>query len=467
MASNTDPRWSQAAPDSGGADRSPGGTPGGAAHQDPPDDRPAWLSGQGGTRILEGSTWQEPSASPSPPRPGTGWAERSSWQDRPPWEDRGTPWGDPAARPTTPLGARAPWDVQHGGAPQEPPPRPNRLRRGLAAALAAVVLIAAGYGASGLVEGGQTRQPTGAGVPPAQGGPGPVQGGGAEPVAAVAEALIPTVVRLQTDTGLGSGVIYDPEGYILTAAHVVADATTVEVRTADGNKLQGRVLGADAATDIGVVKVDGGNLPAATLATGVELKVGQMAVAIGSPFALQDTVTAGIISGLDRTLPLENGETRTVIQTDAPINQGNSGGPLADRQGRVIGINSAIRAGGIGGEGGNIGIGFAVPIDIAARVATAIVKGQPLETTYLGIRGGDSPVTAGALVDQVEAGSPAEAAGLKTGDLITGFDGEKIGGMSDLIAKTREAAAGEKVTLDVVRDGKSRKVEVTLGAKSP
>jgi putative serine protease PepD len=245
---------------------------------------------------------------------------------------------------------------------------------------------------------------------------------------------------------------------------VVNDASEVTVRLADGTRLQGRVLGADAGTDVGVVKVDRDNLPAATLATGVRLRVGQLAVAIGSPFGLEETVTSGVVSAVNRTLPNDDQSSRTVIQTDAAINPGNSGGALADRQGRVIGINSAIRTSGVGG--GNVGVGFAIPVDIAARVAGQIVKGEPVRQTYLGVAGNNSPNDAGAVVTRVVNGSPAASVGVRVGDRITKFNGVPIEGMDDLVAQVRSASPGTRVTLELVRDGKTVQVTPQL-AENP
>jgi putative serine protease PepD len=297
------------------------------------DQRPAWLSGQGATPPGSRVEASQPAAPPG----------RSV--------DGAVPLGGQAAR-------------------GRPARRWSRLRRGLALTGAGLALVAAGYGVEGLLDGGGDRPPGGGAGPPA------AQQGAGEAIAAVAAALGPSVVSLAVDNGRGgAGVVYDPDGFILTAAHVVQGGRVVQVRTADGDTLEGRVLGADAASDIGVVKVSQTELPAAALATGVQVRVGQTAVAIGSPLGLRDSVTAGVISGLDRALPLEGGQARRVIQTDAPINDGNSGGALANLAGEVIGINSAIKPGGGSGEGGNIGIGFAVPIDTAVQVAKAIEPG--------------------------------------------------------------------------------------------
>lgn len=294
--------------------------------------------------------------------------------------------------------------------------------------------------------------------------PGPVEPGTDEPVAAVAAALAPAVVQIETGTGLGSGFIYDASGLILTAAHVVDGSDSVAVRLADGSRLDGTVLGADAATDVAVVQVDGGaDLPVAVLATDIDLQVGQVAVAIGSPFGLDQSVTAGIISALGRSTETPGGAI-PAIQTDAPINSGNSGGALADRQGRIIGINDSIITGSQTTTG-NVGIGFAIPIDIAKAVADKIVAGEEPTGGFLGVRGADgSGDRAGALITDVEAGTPAADAGLQVDDLVTALDGRKVTSMIDLVARVTTQDPGASVALTVVRSGDEQTVTVTLGA---
>ncbi len=286
-----------------------------------------------------------------------------------------------------------------------------------------------------------------------------------EPVAAVAAAVAPAVVQIETGSGLGSGVIYDSSGLILTAAHVVADAGPgVVVRTADGTELEGEVLGADAATDIAVVQVEGGDgLPVAELALGDAVEVGQLAVAVGSPFGLDQTVTAGVISTIDRPVPTAEGAV-AMLQTDAPINPGNSGGALADRDGRVIGINDAIAS----ASGSNAGIGFAVPIGTAAAVAERLVAGEPVEFAVLGVRTAPSRSSArsGALVAEVVTGSAAADAGLERGDRVTALDGEPVGDQLDLVARIRAQRPGDEVVLTVERGGQVSEISVTLGSSS-
>jgi S1-C subfamily serine protease len=195
---------------------------------------------------------------------------------------------------------------------------------------------------------------------------------GDEPIADAAAKLSPAVVQIETTSGLGAGFIADPAGYILTASHVVGGESTVTVRLKDGTTMKGDVVAADRTIDTAVVKVAQQGLPVATLGSSANVRVGQTAIAIGSPFGFDQTVTKGIISGLDRTLDTEVGQLTGLIQTDAPINQGNSGGPLADKDANVIGINTAIAS----QTGGSNGVGFAIPIDTAKELLQKVKDGS-------------------------------------------------------------------------------------------
>ena len=290
----------------------------------------------------------------------------------------------------------------------------------------------------------------------------PVSGDSQEPAADVAAALGPAVVQIETEVGLGSGFIYDESGLIMTAFHVIEGASTVDVRMADGTRVQGEVLGSDPSTDVAVIKIDPTeDMPVAVLATGVQVKVGQVAIAIGSPFGLDQSVTAGIISAVGRSAETPGGVI-PAIQTDAPINTGNSGGALADRTGRVIGINDSIVTGG-GESTGNLGVGFAVPIDIAKAVADRIVAGEPTEAGFLGVEGADATgAHTGAAITSVSPNSPADQAGLAEADIVVAINGAPVSSMIDLAAKVRTHQPGESVELTVVTDGAERVVTVTL-----
>ena len=270
------------------------------------------------------------------------------------------------------------------------------------------------------------------------------------------------MVQIQTQEGLGSGVIYDASGLVLTNQHVVGSSQTVQVNLSDGTKLQGQVQGADASSDIAVVKISdpSKSLTAAKLATATP-QVGSVAVAIGSPFGLSGTVTAGVVSAVDR--PVANGQNVAVnmIQTDAPINPGNSGGALANRNGEVIGINAEIYS----QSGENNGIGFAIPIDTAKSIADKITSGQSLARASLGVGIQDSPSgDAGAYVAQVTAGSGAEKAGVQQGDLIVAVDGKAVASPADLSAAITSHQPGDTITVQVVRDGKTIDLKATLGS---
>jgi S1-C subfamily serine protease len=283
-----------------------------------------------------------------------------------------------------------------------------------------------------------------------------------EPVAAAAAAVKPAVVQLETNRGLGSGFIYDREGLILTAAHVVENARQVTVRLGDGTTKPGEVLGVDVNTDVAVVKIDPfPGMPLASLALEETPVVGQTAIAIGSPYGLDQTVTAGIVSAINRPVPVGNNVV-PMVQTDAAINTGNSGGALIDLEGRVIGINDQIRT----SSGDNSGIGFAIPIGLAYDVAGRIVRGESLEFGYLGIsRGNDTAFgSAGALVTRVEPGSPAERAGLRVGDVVIEIDGDAIRSFDELVAQIRARTPGDKVELTVRRNGEVSTVTATLSS---
>ncbi len=291
----------------------------------------------------------------------------------------------------------------------------------------------------------------------------PQTNGTLEPVAAAAAAVSPAVVQLDTSAGTGSGVIYDADGYILTAAHVVGSATTVAVRFADGSSTTGTVLGADDTTDVAVVSIAPEEVPAvAVLAIGADLSVGQTAVAVGSPFRLDQTVTAGIISAVDRIVGEGTGGI-SMVQTDAAINPGNSGGPLVDLNGRVLGINDVIFT----NSGDNAGVGFAISIDLAKIVADQITSGEPVALAQLGVSVDSAPNgDAGGLIMLVSEGTAAAAAGIEVGDLVISIDGDPIRDSKDLRAEVITRAPGTDIELVVIRDDVRLTIMVTLGSVS-
>jgi putative serine protease PepD len=289
----------------------------------------------------------------------------------------------------------------------------------------------------------------------------PIPGNTEEPIADVAKAVAPSVVLIDTNTGEGSGIVYDASGLIVTNAHVLEGASGVQVTLADGEVYaNAEVVGSDTRRDIAVVRIKPDKpLTPAVFGRTDDVRVGQVAVAIGSPFGLEQTVTAGIVSAVGRVVQATN--PVEMLQTDAPINPGNSGGPLADRQGRVIGMNTSIRT---AGGGGSVGVGFAIPSDTVRIVADRILKGQSLDVAFLGVRG-DTPTTgsAGVILTEVRSGTPAAQAGMKVGDLITAIDGTNVSTMAGLSARIQLHQPGDAVTLTVQRDGKEQQVTVTLG----
>ena len=311
-----------------------------------------------------------------------------------------------------------------------------------------------------------------------------------EPVARVASVLSPSVVQInvsgieqtpfgaQKQEGLGSGVIYRSDGYIITNNHVVEGSRDVEVAFADGTTERGEVVGTDPTTDIALVSVDRNDLPVADFASGDPI-VGQTAVAVGSPSGFESTVTSGIISGTGREVPAEyTGGTQApslvdLIQTDAAISPGNSGGALADREGRVMGINVAYLP---PAETGAENIGFAIPSATAVSVADQLIEDGEAVHPYVGVYLSDltqqtaskfgSPVDSGALVEKVEPGSPADAAGIRRGDVVIAAGSEDVRSSGDLVSALRDYQPGDSVDLTILRNGEKSKLQVNL-AESP
>jgi len=293
----------------------------------------------------------------------------------------------------------------------------------------------------------------------------------------------------QQGTATGSGFVIDKDGTILTNAHVINGASKVTVQFANKQQVDAKVLGKDESTDLALLKVDPTNLKLVPLALGTSktVQVGDPAVAIGNPFGLERTLTTGVISAVHRPIQAPNGfQIDDAIQTDAPINPGNSGGPLIDATGKVIGINSQIETGG-SGSNGNIGIGFAVPIDTAKRYIPQLKKEGHVDRGYLGVStatidksldGLNLPAKHGALVETVTQGSPAYNAGLRGGninatlngesiqlggDIITAVDGKEIATNDDLTAAIANHKPNDRVKLSILRDGKPKTIDVTLG----
>jgi serine protease Do len=267
----------------------------------------------------------------------------------------------------------------------------------------------------------------------------------------------------QKQMGEGSGVIVDSKGYVLTNYHVVAEADKLTVRLFDGRELQGTIQGTDPKTDLAVVHVEAKDLPVATLGDSDKLQVGEWAIAIGSPFGLEETVTVGVISAKGRT-GLGTGTYEDFIQTDASINPGNSGGPLVNIDGEVVGINAMIIQPGQG-------IGFAIPINLAKKIMTELIAKGKVIRPWVGIglqdlspdlmKSFDLKEKEGALISQVFEGSPAEKAGLKGGDVIVEIDGKKIKNSQDVVHEVLKREIGQQIRFEVIREGKRVEISVT------
>ncbi len=270
--------------------------------------------------------------------------------------------------------------------------------------------------------------------------------------------------------GEGSGFIVDPNGIILTNAHVVSDAKVVTVKLTDRREFSAKVLGSDPKTDIAVLKIDAKNLPVVPLGSARDLKVGEWVLAIGSPFGFENSVTVGVVSAKRRSLP-DDGYV-PFIQTDVALNPGNSGGPLFDSRGQVVGINSQI----FSRTGGYQGLSFAIPIEVATRVRDQIVAHGSVRHAKLGVTVQEVNQTLadsfrlekpeGALVASVEKGGPADRAGLQSGDVILKADGKPIVASGDLPALIGEASPGDKVALEIWRQGKRQEITARLGDAS-
>jgi len=266
-----------------------------------------------------------------------------------------------------------------------------------------------------------------------------------------------------TATAQGSGFVYDTSGHVVTNAHVVDGATSIKVELQNGKTYDATLVGSDSSTDLAVIKVDApsSQLHPLALANSSTVEVGDGVVAIGSPFGLSETVTAGIVSAVNRQIDSPNGFTIPgAIQTDAAINHGNSGGPLLDLSGKVIGVNAQIES----DSGDNAGVGFAIPSNTVKSVVAQVLSGGSVEHAYLGVSIGDA-ADRGASVQQVQSGTPAAKAGLRAGDVITAIDGDSVADAASLTAAVGGHSPGDHVTLTYTRNGSSHTLSVTLGTR--
>jgi putative serine protease PepD len=356
--------------------------------------------------------------------------------------------------------------------PREPSKRRLPLRTGLA--VLAVGLSAAALGVALTRGSGETAQPSPAAettaVDVAQNGENG-DGDAAESVysdaaAGVVEIGAGGAGAFEGEGGAtGTGFVVDDDGHVVTNEHVVSGATAITVTFADGAEVSAELVGTDPSTDIALLKVDvaAAELEPLELGSSGGLTVGQEVFAIGNPYGLERTLTAGIVSALDRQIQAPNGYTISgAIQTDAAINSGNSGGPLLDDQARVVGVTAQIES----QTGGNVGIGYAIPIDLVKSVVEQLQSSGSVEHAYLGVTvepaAGSS---AGATIVEVHAGTPAEDAGLEPGDRVVSADGQPIDSPEELTGLIGSKAPGDELELELVRDGETRTITVTLGER--
>jgi putative serine protease PepD len=421
-----------------------------------------------------------PSSVASPP------AHRSVPQASSPWwasDARNDPWRDPGSAPhwvAPPPETPAP----PAAAPAEPAPAGRqRMAPVLLVALVSSLLAgllggALGFAASARFSGSDVT------LGPTDDSPAPGANRAPRSAAGIAKRLQPSVVSIDIQaasaTGTGSGFIISDQGHILTNNHVVAPVADrpggggLRVVFSDGATAPAKIVGRNPGSDIAVIKVERGNLPVITFGDSDAVAVGDPVVAFGSPLGLQGTVTAGIVSALDRPVATgsdtpapvaEEGAFLAAIQTDAPINPGNSGGPLVDAAGRVIGVNSAIATlPGATGQGGSIGLGFAIPINHAKRIAEQLIATGRARRTIIGAEL-DQQYTnplGGVRLAKVVPNEPADKAGLKPGDIVLKFGGKVVAEPVDLIALIRKEPGGEKVDVEYQRGGQRLKAQVTL-----
>jgi putative serine protease PepD len=441
----------------------------------PGNDNPA----QGSTYGNQAPQGTPPSYGSSPQErtqqlPTTGYGQHAQQQYAPQGQGRyqGGQFGSTGAHQGASPGTNwPPFGPQQPAQPEPPKPK----RRGLALVAATALLVGTAGGVGGAAVYSATNDSSATPSVTA-----PLNGGQAAPVAApngsvqnAAAKVLPSVVKIAFTTaqgsGTGSGIVISKDGLIATNNHVVAGAGQggkLSVILNDGRTVSATVVGTDPLTDLAVIRADAKDLTPATLGTSGNLGVGQGVVAIGSPFGLDATVTSGIVSALNRPVTSggEEQDSTTVfpaIQTDAAINPGNSGGALIDLAGQVVGINSAIKtAGGSGqSEGGNIGLGFAIPIDQAKPIIDELVAKGKATHARLGVQVGDAQssdgLTQGATLGEVTSGGAADKAGLKSGDVVTAIDGKAIASGDALVAAVRSHRPDDEVTITYNRSGQT------------
>ena len=392
-----------------------------------------------------------------PPGNGRLWTEPREAQEQQPWLKPRAP-----IVPVAPL--RAPEDLDRGEDPRDA--RRRFFRNALLAAMAIFAIIGVGFLGESLLGDDTIQQATLPAVP----GAAPADQR-SRTVRAIYAAASRSVVSVRVDrggstaSGTGFLVAGASSGTIVTNAHVVGDAKQARISLDDNTRpIEATVSGSDPSSDLAVLKVDPSAVegrPALALAESDNVQVGDLAVAIGYPLTQPRSASSGIVSGVGRSIPSPNNfSIDKVIQTDAALNPGNSGGPLLDSAGRVIGVNSQIAT--IGG--GNNGIGFAVPSDTVREVVPRLAQGAAIERAYLGVTTKTLPGI-GALVGRVVSGDPAAAAGLQLGDVITEIDGEPVTSSDDVAANVKQRKPGDRVRIEVRRAGSSQTLTATLGSQ--
>ena len=437
--------------------------------------------GQQGQHQSQSQGWNQPRTSDAQPTETT----RS-------WQSADAQWGQPQPhaqpQPQTQPHPQAQTQAQpqyQPGAPGAVAEQPKKKRSvGLGTALAMMLVAAIGAGGvTGAVVGGSSSNDSTSTVNevlnrPAnnESAPAPAEGS----IEEVSQKVLPAVVAIQVVTRAGaaegSGSLISPDGYVLTNHHVVegSSAGAIQVTMNDGSRKDAEVVASDANTDVAVIKIkDAENLPYLEFADSDQLNVGQQVVAVGSPLGLNATVTSGIVSAVNRPVRASQagGEPSLIdaVQTDAAVNPGNSGGPLVDMNGNIVGMNSVIASlsSSSGQEAGSIGLGFAIPSNFAKRMADQLINNGEVKHPMLGVQVDGRNLTQGAPVVKVEEGSPAAEAGIKAGDVITRLGDRPIEDSDTLIAGTRSQDFGATVTLEVLDPDseETRQVEVTLSSE--
>ncbi|WP_106181566.1 S1C family serine protease [Prauserella shujinwangii] len=417
--------------------------------------------------------------------PGTG-SRADGEPEAPLWSSSGDPWRDPGSGavlggPAVPAADGADERAERPRGPLLSLPEVLFGRRVKPTALALLGVVALLVGAAGgfvgwgLANAGNSL--TGElNIAEAQAGKERPAGSIADIARRVSPAVVSIEVKSGQSGGVGSGVVIDPEGYVVTNHHVVSqaardDAAGITAVFIDGTRAEARIVGTDPKTDLAVLKVNVSNPVAIEVGRSADLAPGDAVVAVGSPFGLENTVTEGIVSALNRpvTAPGENGEppiTYDAIQTDAAINPGNSGGALVDSTGALVGINSLIRTVGTGGEGGSIGLGFAIPVDQVVRISEALIADGEVKHADMGVNAASvaANTSEGAQVRNVVTDGPADKAGITEGDVITMVGDRQVRNAAELTVAVREHEVGEVVPVRIVREGRPFTVDVTLGS---